>query len=128
MSPASQADYAKLASYNLKDVHMWAAEGLAQTCYLTYADQPAGLGPDEIIVFSTPDRKEPNKQMLGGQRWIYALEKWKAAGARETPPGLARNEPVVYSEAERKSGRDSGTSEKDYRLIKPGYLLRPEVS
>ncbi|KAI9567181.1 hypothetical protein HD554DRAFT_2173801 [Boletus coccyginus] len=33
-----------LAQFNLVDLHLWVAEGLVQTCYLTYADQPSGLG------------------------------------------------------------------------------------
>lgn len=33
---------------SLKELHLWAAEGLAETCWLTYVDQPSGLGPDEV--------------------------------------------------------------------------------
>jgi len=95
---------------------MWAAEGLAQTCYLTYLDQPTWLSPDEIIIYSTPDRKQPNRQILGGPRWIYALEKWRASGSRGTPPGLAQRKPVMWK------------AERDYHVVKPWYLLRPEVS
>jgi len=115
MPPDFKADYARISAYNLKDLHMWAAEGLAQTCYLTYLDQPTGLSPDEIIIYSTPDRAQPNRQILGGPRWIYALEKWRASGSRGTPPGLAQRKPVMWK------------AERDYHVVKTWYLLRPET-
>ncbi|KAI3997989.1 hypothetical protein K525DRAFT_275773, partial [Schizophyllum commune Loenen D] len=30
--------------------HMWAAEGLTETCWATYADMPSGLGGDGVGV------------------------------------------------------------------------------
>src|SRR5882672_3113945 len=38
----TRQDYLRLSKYNLRDLHMWAAKGIAETCYLTYADQPSG--------------------------------------------------------------------------------------
>jgi len=128
LSPESQIDYAKLSKFNLRDIHLWAAEGLAQACYLTYADQPSGLGPDEIVVYGTPDRNSPNNQILGGERWFDALEAWRRSGARGTPPGLTLTPPVIYSENERINGRGRGKPLRDYGLRKTGYLLRPEVN
>ena len=32
-----------------RDLHMWAAEGLAYSCWLMYADQPSGLAPEEAV-------------------------------------------------------------------------------
>ena len=109
-------------------MHLWAAEGLAQACYITYADQPSGLGPDEMVVFATPDRKKPNVQVLGGERWVDALESWKRSGGRGVPPGLAPTPPVRYSEEDRMNGPGKGKPLRDYGLRKTGYLLRPEVS
>lgn len=123
--------YKLLSSYNLKELHMWAAEGLAQTCWLTYADQPTGLGPDEMMMNSLP--KNPKSKSWAGNRyaiesedylWIDAVEKWKKSGSRGEVPGLKEKKPVIYSEEQRLSGKARG---RDYVLRKPGYLLRPEV-
>lgn len=122
----SKADYAKMSSYNLRDVHLWAAEGLAQTCYLTYADQPSGLGPDEVVVFLTPNSKKPYTRITG-ELWFDTLEAWRKNGARGSPPGLAQREPVQYTEKERLHGPAKGKPVQDYFLRKTGYLLRPEV-
>ncbi|KAF8527047.1 glycoside hydrolase [Gautieria morchelliformis] len=35
-----------------RELHMWAAEGLADTCWVMFADRPSGLGP-EIVVFDS---------------------------------------------------------------------------
>jgi hypothetical protein len=128
LSADSKADYAKLSEYNLRDVHLWAAEGLAQACYLTYADQPSGLSPDEIVVYATPDRTKPHYRISGGKRWFDALERWKGSGGRGTPPGLAPIPPVIYTEEDRMNGPGMGQPLRDYALKKAGYLLRPEVS
>lgn len=129
MQPDFKADYAKISAYDLKDLHMWAAEGLAQTCYLTYADQPVGLGPDEVMIYSTPDHTRPNHRVLGGERWIDVLDKWKASGSRGVPPGLSQKAPVVYTtEKERLRLLAKEKVERDYHVVKSGYLLRPEVS
>lgn len=90
-APIPKAGYAKLRDFNLKDVHMWAAESLAQSCVLTYADQPSGLGPDEVKMYTSP---EPAKQLIkqnrgGGEKWVDTLVKWKNAGARGGAAGVA---------------------------------------
>lgn len=108
-----------LRNYNLTEIHLWAAESLAQTCWLTYADQPSGLGPDEIMM-KTIHHDGPVESYL----WIEAIEKWRKSGARGPVPGVADRRPVVYSERERLFGKGVG---RDYVLRKPGYLLRPEV-
>lgn len=43
-------DSTKGKRITLRDIHMWAAQGIAQTCYLTYADMESGLGPDEVLM------------------------------------------------------------------------------
>jgi mannosyl-oligosaccharide alpha-1,2-mannosidase len=128
LSRDSQADYARLSEFNLRDVHLWAAEGLAQACYLTYADQPSGLGPDEVVVYGVPDRNKPHIQVLGGELWIDALEAWKKRGARGTPPGLSLISPVIYNKEDKGYDPRKGKPLRDYGLRKLGYLLRPEVS
>ncbi|KAI9460740.1 seven-hairpin glycosidase [Russula earlei] len=42
-----------LGAATLPDVprtHLWAAKGLAHTCWILYADSPIGLSPDEVIM------------------------------------------------------------------------------
>ncbi len=95
-------------SHDDKQLHMWAAQGLAYTCWITYADHISGLGPDEMIMDSWPS--DPHKG-----RWLPHVEHWKAEGSiRAIPPGL--NEVLP-----------KGPGERDYFARKNGYLLRPEV-
>ncbi|KAF8159581.1 glycoside hydrolase family 47 protein [Crassisporium funariophilum] len=110
--------YTQLSTHNLKDIHMWAAEGLAQTCWMTYADQPTGLGPDEILMRSVLDHK-PKTHL-----WMSAVEKWKKGGGRGLVPGIADKKPVIYTEDERLKGTGKG---RDYTIRRSGYLLRPET-
>jgi hypothetical protein len=67
LSPRDREGYTTLSKYNLRKLHMWAAKGLAETCYLTYADQPSGLGPEEVLFVS------------GGVRWMKVMEEWRRA-------------------------------------------------
>lgn len=144
--PADRRAYADLAEFNLADLHLWAAEGLAQTCYLTYADQPTGLGPE--IVRMDVDPKE------GGIRWMDAMRAWKfgegsgkGSGGlgwlwdREpgrSPPGVRDINPWtsplhgnVTVEAlvrpARNKGKGPDTFGRDYLIQKAEYYLRPEV-
>ena len=93
---------------------MWAAKGLTETCYLTYADQPSGLGPEEVLF------------VPGGVRWMTTMEAWRKRGGRGPVPGLRRKEPVVIplheSETEYKKHE-----QMDYWVRAGAYLLRPEV-
>ncbi|GAW05975.1 glycoside hydrolase family 47 protein [Lentinula edodes] len=120
--------YKLLAGYNLKSLHMWAAEGLAQTCWLSYADMPTGLGPDEMVMHTAGDdrwgKTVDGFKDGGGYLWMDAIEKWKASGARGAPPGVGDKTPVIYTETERLRG--SGRA-RDYSIRKSGYLLRPET-
>ena len=93
---------ASVLSERERALHAWAAQGLAQTCWATYADAETGLGPDEVVFAA------------GGRRWAELVAEWEAAGRPGgVPPGLGA--PSV----ERK--------QRDYRAMKPGYFLRPEV-
>ncbi len=128
--------YRRLSRYNLKELHMWAAEGIAQTCYLTYADSATGLGPDEIMIMDGSHRKtnqEENGMDTVRRRrvdpdsylWIDVLDRWKWGGAKGVVPGLEAKEPVVYTEAQRLNRKGRG---RDYIFRKTEYLLRPEVN
>jgi mannosyl-oligosaccharide alpha-1,2-mannosidase len=91
-----------------KERHAWAAEGIATTCWLTYADQASGLGPDEMTM-----RHEPP---FAGAKWTAQLAEWEAAGRPGgVPPGLGNATP------------ERSAAARDYNAYKTSYLLRPEV-
>jgi len=86
-----------------KELHQWAAYGLASTCAITYADQASGLGPDQV-------------HMPTGKKWVDELAKWEVNGRNGTPPGVADPTPEKVPQ-----NRDYSSGWPD------GYLLRPEV-
>ena len=90
---------------NLDARHGWAAEGLAHTCWVTYAESATGLGPESII-FKPP---------AVGNKWVDELRFWDKQGQPGDPPGVHDAKPV-------KLGEDTEYEVRDRR-----YLLRPEV-
>ncbi|KAL0570546.1 hypothetical protein V5O48_011413 [Marasmius crinis-equi] len=114
-----------------RDLHAWAAEGLAYTCWLSYADQKTGLGPDEMDMKFVPEplitatdtmtedegshvEAPPPKRPNG--LWIDLVEQWKKEGKPyRRPPGLREVPP------EFRPGR------RGYSNRKSSYLLRPET-
>ncbi|KAI0754811.1 seven-hairpin glycosidase [Daedaleopsis nitida] len=114
LSTEAQRQYRVLSQYDLRDLHLAAADALATSCYLLYADQPSGLGPETVgmDLKSTP--------------WIDALEEWRERGKGGVMPGLGRNAstPVPYT----KSEYDKAPSEPwDYVVRRAEYFLRPET-
>jgi len=114
LSPKHREGYVTLSRYNLKQLHMWAAKALTETCYLTYADQPSGLGPEEVLFVG------------GGVRWMKSMEAWRKNGGRGPIPGLGKKASVVIPQHE------SDTKYKkhirmDYWVKTGEYLLRPET-
>jgi endoplasmic reticulum Man9GlcNAc2 1,2-alpha-mannosidase len=120
--PLIETEYKKQLSYGLKQLHMWAAEGLAQTCYLTYADQVTGLGPDEMYMRTEAlfggGKVKGEGPTNGSRLWMDAMEEWKKERNNDTnlPPGTERKRPVTHN------------IDRDYIAKKSSYLLRPEVS
>jgi hypothetical protein len=114
LSPIDHEGYRMLSKYNLKKLHMWAAKGLTETCYLTYADQPSGLCPDEVLFVG------------GSTPWMEAMEKWRKHGGRGPIPGLGKKEPVVIPLSESDSEYKKHI-EMDYWMRDGSYKLRPEV-
>lgn len=110
-----------LGAYTLKgemdeaerQLHLWAAEGLAYSCWLMYADQETGLGPEIARMNKAEDGKN-------GLLWIDAVREWEGAGKPlGKPPGvgvLAEPMPGVQN-----------SSERDYTITDARYQLRPEV-
>ncbi|EEB99884.1 hypothetical protein MPER_00320, partial [Moniliophthora perniciosa FA553] len=96
-----------------RELHLWAAEGLAYACWLSYADQKTGLGPDEMNVNSWPQTDLETTSPQG--RWVDLVDKWKKDGKpHRRPPGLREVPP------ENMSGK------RGYINRKSAYLLRPE--
>lgn len=121
---ASQA-HRTVNNFNVKKLHLWAAEGLAQSCWLSYADQPTGLGPDEMTMPSYKEGTFVWSDALAAwvksstndisTLWIDAMESWKASGSKGRIPGLGVPVPVKDKSA------------KEYTMRRQGYLLRPET-
>lgn len=111
----SKKDYLRLSKYNLTELHMWAAQGIAETCYLTYADQPSGLGPDEVQFSQS------------GTPWMDHVDKWWDHGRRGDVPGLERGKQPVIVTQQRYHGSSAHSMDREYGVKRTGYLLRPEV-
>ena len=88
-----------------KEIHRWAAHGLAYTCAIIFADQETGLGPEEIVMSAK------------GTRWMEAVDEWKLGGRQgDVPPGMGEPEP------------ERNPSRRDYdTLYTNDWRLRPEV-
>jgi len=93
-----------------RELHIWAAEGLAHSCWLMYADQTSGLGPECVVMNAFPtDWKDG--------LWIKHVDNWRQSGRPGgTPPGIRD------AAAPAKIGDD-----KDYYLKTSSYLSRPET-
>lgn len=89
--------------------HRWAAEGLAHTCWLQYAESATGLGSENSYFF---------RQNSTAQRWVDSIADWEKGGRKGfVPPGVNGPGPMNASE---NYGRD-------YTYNNVQYLLRPEV-
>ncbi|KAG8215918.1 glycoside hydrolase family 47 protein [Butyriboletus roseoflavus] len=144
--PTDRWAYANLAEFDLADLHLWAAEGIAQTCYLTYADQPTGLGPEIVQMDVGPK---------GAIRWIDAMRAWKfgegvqgggrtgegqrsGRGRGRLPPGvrdISSWTTPLYENVTverlippvRSKGKRPNTFGRDYVIRNTAYYLRPET-
>ncbi|KAH7103529.1 seven-hairpin glycosidase [Auriculariales sp. MPI-PUGE-AT-0066] len=106
---ADQLDEAEL-DVKRRQKYQWVAEGLAYTCYLIYAEQRYGLGP-ELVRFKA----------LKSKNWGQALKDWEASPSSTTPgakpPGVGNLPPVI---------RD-WHQEHDYRGASGDHMLRGEA-
>ena len=98
-----------LGAHTIPDIdqkHAWAAEGLAHSCWISYADSRTGLGP-EVMSFRGAHM---------GRRWVEAVAAWEKAGRPNgVPPGVNQTAPA-------KAGEDT-----EYVVADAQYMLRPEV-
>ena len=96
-----------LGAMTIPDVdprHAWAAEGLAHTCWVTYADTRTGLRPERVHFNAV------------GRKWVEVVKEWEEGGREGgKPPGVGQA--TVVGEGEN----------KEYTASDPRYLLRPEV-
>ncbi|CAK5272571.1 unnamed protein product [Mycena citricolor] len=92
---------------NLSDTqlerHLWAAEGLAETCWAVYGDTTSGLSPDSF------------RMDAENERWTVLLREWDREGRVGPAPG------TKGVELQRESGN------RGYVATEDVYLLRPEA-
>ena len=55
-----------------KELHQWAANGLAYTCYITYTDHVTKLGPDVMIMDHWAEGNKTGKQVNHIKEWEEA--------------------------------------------------------
>lgn len=118
--PRDRRGYEALSEFSLADVHLWAAEAIAQTCYMTYADQPTGLGPEAVVMRAGG--------MFRTTLWMDAVRAWDRQGRQGSPPGVGdklpwSEPPGLVSTRE----RDRATITRDYGVRNIAYYLRPEA-
>lgn len=96
-----------------REMHRWVAQGLAYTCWVVYADQISGLGPDAV------------RMADGGKLWIKEVWEWESEGRPETvnnvTGAMERVPPGVREPGQRQK------SQRDYAVADTAYYLRPEV-
>ncbi|KAH7107963.1 seven-hairpin glycosidase [Auriculariales sp. MPI-PUGE-AT-0066] len=94
---------------DVRQMHLWVAEGLAHSCYLMYADQASGLAPELAVMQGWPDDWRKGK-------WLPHVEEWRRIGSPGgKPPGVG-NLAAPWK---------SGT--RDYDIRVNSYLSRPET-
>ncbi|KAH8103847.1 glycoside hydrolase [Cristinia sonorae] len=105
-----------LSSFRLQEVHMWAAIGLGESCWLMYADQPTGLGPESVIMNPPPASRDHSRAFnISSGLWVEAIAKWNDGKREAEPPGTEEKSP------------ESHFLSKDYLIYKAQYFLRPET-
>ncbi|KAI0664372.1 seven-hairpin glycosidase [Cubamyces menziesii] len=124
LSAEARRQYEVLSKYDLHALHMAAAEGLTTSCWLMYADQPSGLGPETVQMrhdwkFVGEDGKP--KVNSKGKLWIDAVEEWNEGGRRGPLPGLGEKKTITQLR------KEDGTAQADYSVRRPDYFLRPET-
>lgn len=93
----------------------YAAEGLAHTCWVLYADQATGLGPDEVVF--EPYGSGSDEWESG--RWVNHMNEWIEQGK---PEGKLKG---VHNLSQPRRGNPD--LPLDYKYQNAHYLLRPEV-
>ncbi|KAI0831842.1 seven-hairpin glycosidase [Trametes gibbosa] len=113
-----------LSKYDLRALHMAAAEALATSCWLMYADMPTGLGP-EIVAMAHDAREGTKVTSRTGKLWIDAVEEWRKGGKQGPLPGLGEKKPIPYTQVPTRSTIPNAPW--DYAVRRGEYFLRPET-
>ncbi|KAI0035311.1 glycoside hydrolase [Vararia minispora EC-137] len=108
LAPSFEASYETLLNYKLSDLHRWAADGMTEACAVLYHDMSTGLAPDSA------------QMDQHSTRWIDALEAWRLAGKRGSPPGVGPVRPVRPTVI-------GDQVVRDYFPYNVAYELRPET-
>ncbi|KAJ7681137.1 glycoside hydrolase [Mycena rosella] len=87
--------------------HAWAAEGLANMCWMVYGDMMTGLSPDDFVMDQSTDAEQG--------RWVPRVAEWEREGRVGLPPGTADLE------------RETAPRLRGYTPITDSYQLRPEA-
>ena len=95
-----------------------AAEGLAHTCWVLYADQATGIGPDEVV-FQPYSYDETGTYEWESGRWINHVDEWIRLGK---PAGALKG---VHNLSPPRRGKLDLPLDYEYRRTE--YLMRPEV-
>ena len=101
-----------------KLLFQYAAEGLAHTCWVLYADQATGVGPDQVV-FQPYGSDESGSDKWESGRWVNHMSEWIAKGK---PKGKLKG---VHKLSLPRRGRLD--LPLDYEYQTPLYLMRPEV-
>ena len=101
-----------------KLIFQYAAEGLTYTCWVLYADQATGVGPD-IVTFGPYSTDEYNIDDWESGRWINHVNEWFDRGK---PKGQLKG--VHNLSPPRRGELDLPL---DYEHHDTRYLMRPEV-
>ena len=112
LNPEARRSYRLMEQYDLRSLHMAAAEGLATTCWLLYKEMPSGLGAEVTAM-------DPKSTL-----WIDALEKWRQDGMQGPLPALNEKKVTPYTQSEYDR---TPTTPWDYAVRRTDYFLRPEV-
>ncbi|KAH6881195.1 glycoside hydrolase [Coprinopsis sp. MPI-PUGE-AT-0042] len=83
-----------------RERHRLAAEGLAYTCWVLYADQASGMGPDEVWFGTGGSSDTPEK-------WVDVMKRWEATGSAAT---------VNKKDADGGAKEDANTDGEDIKL------------
>jgi mannosyl-oligosaccharide alpha-1,2-mannosidase len=105
----------KFPSYASSEKHLAAAKGLAETCYLLYAESALGLSADEVqLSLPTSKFRKPKSPL---RSWSNEYSDWMASGTHsvDSPPGT-KPKALPFTSPSR-----------EWTALRPGYLLRPEV-
>jgi len=101
-----------------KLLFQYAAEGLAHTCWVLYADQATGVGPEEVV-FQPYDSDASGDDKWESGRWTNHVNEWIDQGK---PKGKLKG---VHNLSSPRRGR--GDLPLDYEYKRPQYFMRPEV-